>query len=151
MTRERPIEDHVGDGRVPFEEFVECIPGGGGMDLDIAEVQSCVGSGRGAGVIARDGSIDPAVDHQGAGWSKDAGGGRGPDREGHHRKQIMEVGPIGELDSSGGDGPRTLLPVRPKAATAPSPRNSSPNDAPVCVADQSAPESVDRDESKTPS
>ena len=23
---DRPIEDHVGDGRVPFEEFAECVP-----------------------------------------------------------------------------------------------------------------------------
>ena len=38
------------------------------------------------------------------------------DREGQHRKQIMGLEPIGELDASGGDGPRTPSPLRPKAA-----------------------------------
>ena len=87
--RERPIEDHIGDGRVPFEEFVELEPAGGGMDLDIAEVQSCVGSGHGARVIAREDPVDLAVHRQGAERSKDAGGGRGPDRADGHRKLIM--------------------------------------------------------------
>ena len=59
----------------------------------------------------------------------------------------MGLGLIGELDASG-DGPRTLPPVRPKAATASNPQNSSPDDAPVCVADQSTPGSVDQVESE---
>ena len=62
-----------------------------------------------------------------------AGGGMGLDREGQHRKQIMGVGLIGELDASGGDGPRSLPPLRPKAATAPMPHSSDPK---LCVAAQ---------------
>ena len=37
-------------------------------------------------------------------------GGREIDREGEHRKLIMGVGPIGELDASGGDELGTELP-----------------------------------------
>ena len=37
------------------------------------------------------------------------------DREDQRRKLIMGGGPIGELDASGGDGPRTPFPLRSKA------------------------------------
>ena len=72
---------------------------------------------------------EPAFDRSDR--SKGAGGGRGSDREGQHRKMIMGVGPIGKLDAIGGDESRTLLPLRPKAATAPKPQNSDPEIDPV--------------------
>ena len=97
-------------------------------------------SGRSANVIACEAPIGSAVVCQGAGWSKDAGGGRGLDREDGRRKSIMGASLSSDRELE--------IPVLPRAATASRPRCSSPNEAPVHVADQSStPESVDQDES----
>ena len=109
----------------------------GGMDLGVVAKEKPLG--RGARVIAREVVTSSTFDCQGAsgGGDVDTGCQIGTDREGQRRKLIMEVGPIGELVASGGDGPRTLLPLCSKAATAhETPVSFS---APVHVVDSSPP------------
>ena len=79
----KPVEDHVGDGRVPFEEFVdmERLPSGGAMDLDIVtEVKPCVATGQSAKVmdsealpfVEVDGDVIASVDQLKWIWSSGA-------------------------------------------------------------------------------
>ena len=98
-----------------------------GWTLIFVEAKPCVAVGHSVAVINYEdqagGTFDrcgPSVESEARHVkSKGTNGKGGTDREGRRRKQIMGVGPIGELDAFGGDGPRTLFPPRPKAATAP--------------------------------
>ena len=103
VPKRKASEDHPDDPRLDQGQGAEVIhdpqPGANKRPADVQADDSHRGD-------MSELSIDQAgVDEQ---W-------KGTDREGQHRKQIMEVGPIGELDASGGDGPRTLPPLRPKA------------------------------------
>ena len=82
--------------------------------MDIVDVvrNPPVASGCDAHVIARRDLPVSEVDRR-----RDVGVER-TDREGQHRKLIMESRPIGELVAPGGGGPRTSFPLRPKAALA---------------------------------
>ena len=109
-----PVADNAGD-----------TFGDGNMDLSVVDVTRVATEGISSLIGCQAvpvSSVDRCelVDRRDR--SKGTGGGRGSDREGQHRKRIMGVGPIGELDAVGGDESRTLFPLRPKAATASNPR-----------------------------